>query len=84
MSVRIIEVIIQGPQGPTGPPGIPYEHTQLSPVSTWDVQHNLGAHQNVTLLDDDGVEYFARILQDTPNHLFVFHNSPRSGKAVLG
>lgn len=72
-----------GPQGPIGPPGAYALFTQAVATTVWDIQHNLGFWINVMLLDDDDEQYHARIVQDTINHLFVYHNSPKSGKAVL-
>lgn len=44
-----------GPQGPVGPPGgLDYTHQQMVASSEWIVEHHLGRHCAVTVVDSAG------------------------------
>jgi hypothetical protein len=44
----------QGDPGPSGPAGGTYHHTQSVAATTWTVDHMLGRHPNVSVLDSGG------------------------------
>jgi hypothetical protein len=60
-----------------------YTHTQSSASAIWTINHNLGFRPTVTLLDDGGQQYFARVDHPAANQTVVTHLTPTTGSARL-
>lgn len=80
-----------GVQGIPGIPGIPgpsgsslarYTHTQISPLATWTVAHNLGLRPNVTIATTGGQEVWGEVLHLSANTLMVNFDTPLAGAAT--
>ena len=76
-----------GPAGPPGEPGAPgtpaYIHTQLSPLTTWTINHNRGAEPSVTVLSVGGTEVLTEVVHTSPNQTLILFAAPASGTARL-
>jgi len=82
-------VILAGPPGPPGPPGsngaaISYVHTQVSPSSSWVINHNLGFLPNVTVEEAaTGYGIMGAEIHHSINQVELQFNTPRAGTARL-
>lgn len=80
-----ITVIVsrRGPPGPAGQGGgsVGYEHTQLSPAATWNINHNLGYRPSVSVFSVGGVEVNAEVVHLSNNQTQVSFNTPYAGFA---
>jgi len=74
---------LPGAPGTAGPTGGVYEHTQGVANSTWSINHNLGYHPNVSVVDSAGRLVFADIEYINQNTLNVIAAGAFSGKAFL-
>lgn len=87
--VVIEPVGAQGPAGPAGPPGTPgapggsrYHFEQVSPASTWVINHMLGYHPHVSLIYD-GELGLADVVHNSLDQVSVIHGAPQAGEAEL-
>lgn len=72
-----------GPPGPPGPAGDgTFEHEQLTPDTSWVINHNLGFRPNIDVFTDTGVPIDAVIIHHTLNQAEVQLLTPRIGRAV--
>jgi hypothetical protein len=65
---------------------IVYEHTQTTPDTTWNIQHNLGkVFVDVLVIDDNGDEIvgFEDWAASTSNLLVIHFSQASSGKAYV-
>jgi hypothetical protein len=72
-----------GIQGPPGPPGIDltYEHSQLIASDTWTINHQLGKHPAITVVDSGGSVVFGDITYSSLNTAIVRFSVPFGGNA---
>jgi hypothetical protein len=95
--IRVVEVATQGPpgpqgaqgnQGPQGPPGglggdANYVHSQGAPSATWTINHNLGKHPSVTVVDSGDNVVIGEVMYIDANNLTLNFSAPFGGKAYL-
>lgn len=60
-----------------------YTHTQVAPLSTWTVIHNLGCFPSVTVTIGGGVVSIADVTYVDPSTLTITFSSAQSGLAYL-
>jgi hypothetical protein len=70
-----------GSPGPQGPAGVDYEHVQISPQSSWTVNHNLGVVPSVTVYSVGGMEVEASIVHISNNQTVISFVTPFAGTA---
>ena len=58
---------LQGPQGTPGSAPQAYVHDQAIPSMVWTINHNLGYHPNVTVIDSGGTEWIGDIAHLSDN-----------------
>lgn len=75
-------VVVTVPIGASGPPGTKFLHTQSTPLSTWVINHNLGARPNISVTSMGGVEYLVEIIHATVNQAVVYFEAPAAGFAT--
>ena len=75
----------EGPQGPQGPPGIieTYIHNQISPASTWSIQHNLGRYPSVSIVDSGGSIVLGAVKYISENEIQISFSAAFAGRAFL-
>jgi hypothetical protein len=84
-----ISVTNAGPPGPPGPPGsngsaIAFEFTQVTPASSWVINHNLGFKPNVTVEEaGTGNIIMSGEIHHSDDQLELQFNTPRAGVARL-
>lgn len=84
-----ISVVTAGPIGPPGPPGsngsaIAYVHTQVTPASSWVINHNLGFHPNYSVEEaGTGTGLWPAEIHHSDDQLELQFNTPRAGVARL-
>ena len=76
-----ITAITQGPQGPPG--GAAFVYQQVSPATTWTINHNLGYKPSVELLDSGSQEIDGEISHPSDNQTVVTLNPASAGLARL-
>lgn len=76
---------IQGPSGEVvaGSGDISYTHSQIEPVSTWTITHNLGKYPSVNVTDSAGTVVTGDIFYQSTNVVIVDFDAPFGGKAHL-
>lgn len=57
--------------------------SQDTPVTIWDIQHNLGLIPNIFMEDEAGVDIQGNVQVIDTNRVKVFFNQPVAGKAFL-
>lgn len=77
-----------GPQGPRGETGgglesQTYVHNQISPQSTWTINHGLGFAPNVTVVDTLARRVMGEIAYTSVNQVVLTFTAPFSGVAYL-
>jgi hypothetical protein len=76
-----------GPQGPQGPPGtggdLSYVYSQGSPSTLWTINHGLGKHPSVSVVDTAGTEGLADVTYPSLNTVVLRFTFPLSGQAFL-
>lgn len=80
VTVKASEV---GPQGPEGPPGTAFVYEQMTPSSTWTINHNLGFRPAVELLDSGSQEIEADVSHPSVNQTVVTLTIATAGLARL-
>ncbi|MFI6495889.1 hypothetical protein [Nonomuraea typhae] len=76
----------RGPSGPPGPPGPinqPLIVPQLSPSSSWVIEHGLGRWPQVTVLDSTGAEVVTDVTYLDVNRIAVIFAVPTTGSVLL-
>lgn len=71
---------------PSGGGGLePFVHPQISPASTWIIEHNLGFSKDPTILVDSrpNVSVITDIEHGDLNHTTISFPSPETGKAFF-
>lgn len=79
----IVEVVDAGPQGPRGDSGSGYVFTQISPLSIWNINHNLGYRPALNSVTSGGLTIEGSVLHLSNNQLTITFNTPTSGTARL-
>lgn len=79
---------IPGPPGPQGPPGegaatLAYVHDQISPSDEWNINHSLGYHPNVIVIDSGGNIVEGEVEYLDMNHMVIRFTFAFGGKAYL-
>lgn len=62
---------------------ITYIHTQTTPKSTWEIDHNLGKFPSVTVVDSAGSVVYGNVDYEDKDHIKVTFNGNFSGHAYL-
>ncbi len=65
-------------EGPYG-----YVHNQSTPAATWTIDHNLGWHPNVTVINSAGDVVMGDMAYQTLNRVVLTFNGAFSGTAYL-
>lgn len=79
----VVSVITVGLQGPPGASATTYTHTQSVPSATWSIEHNLGRHPSVSVVDSAGNVIYANVTYTSDNALVVTFSAAFGGKAYL-
>lgn len=79
----VISVVSIGTQGPAGPGQETYTHTQSVASDTWVIEHNLGRHPSVVVIDSAGSVIISDVQYDSPYQVTVTFSAAFSGKAYL-
>lgn len=58
-------------------------YTQSTPSSTWVIEHALGGHPSVTVVDSAGTTVFGEVKYDSTTQVTVSFTVPFSGLAYL-
>ena len=74
---------LQGIQGPVGASTETYVHTQGTPSGTWTINHNLGYHPNISIIDSAGTVVEGDTTWPNAYTIVVSFESAFSGKAYL-
>jgi hypothetical protein len=69
------------PAGPPGPAGGTYHHVQAVPATTWTVDHMLGRHPVVSVLDSADTQIEASVEHTTLDQLVLTLSYAVSGTA---
>jgi hypothetical protein len=79
----VVSVVSVGIQGPPGPGQTTYTHTQNISSDTWVIQHNLGRHPSVVVIDSAGSVIISDVQYDSEYQVTVRFSAGFSGKAYL-
>lgn len=60
-----------------------FTYEQASPSDTWVIDHNLGRHPSVTIVDSSGNVFTPAVSYPTENQCVVEFNGATTGKAYL-
>ncbi|XAI95484.1 hypothetical protein [Microcystis phage Mvi-JY20] len=89
-SITVKETDIGSPNikisdGLPGPPGsaLSFNFTQLTPLATWNINHNLGFFPDVEVYSAGNVKLIADIVHISVNQLQVNFSSPTAGRARM-
>jgi hypothetical protein len=77
-----ISIVNAGPVGPAGA-GTGYNFSQLSDLSTWTINHNLGYKPSVQTFTVGGLEVLGEVQHISSNQVTVTFNTAISGTARL-
>lgn len=85
---RSVAIVYAGPIGPRGFDGfggLPefFEYSQVTPSTSWLINHNLGYKPNVDVRDENGVRLRVGVIHHTDNQTEVQTLTPRVGTATL-
>lgn len=79
-----IDVGSIGPPGPPGPAGSGnYEHIQGPAAAVWEIEHNLGKHPSITVVDSSGTPVYGDEEYVDINNVRVTFSGGFAGKAFL-
>lgn len=70
-----------GATGPAGPAGLTYTHTQSSPSTSWNVNHNLGIYPTVQVLSIGNQVVDCEVSHVSINQLTINFVSNQTGTA---
>jgi hypothetical protein len=73
----------EGPPGPPGPSGAGFDFTQVSPVTVWTINHNLGYRPSVQVFNVGGLEVLGEIQHTSNNQTIITFNIAMAGTARL-
>jgi hypothetical protein len=76
-----VTAVTQGPQGPAG--GAAFVYQQVTPATTWTINHNLGYKPSVELLDSGSQEIDGDVAHPNDNQTVVTLNPASAGLARL-
>jgi hypothetical protein len=79
----VVRVVTPGPAGAQGPPGSAYVYLQVTPSTTWTINHNLGYRPSVELLDAGSQEIDGQVFHPSVNQTVVILNPATAGSARL-
>lgn len=80
----VLVIPVSGPPGPAGAPGgSRYSYIQATPAAVWVINHNLGHHPLITLLDEAGVVIDSDVEHPSLNTTVVTYATPTAGTAEL-
>lgn len=74
---------VSGAPGPPGPAGGTYEHDQAVPSAVWTIDHALGFHPNVTIVDTLDRTVWGDVRYPSVNQVVVEFSAAFSGTAYL-
>lgn len=60
-----------------------FEYAQMTASSTWVIEHNLGKHPSVTVIDSGGDEVEGHLVYDSDDQLTLIFSAAFSGTAYL-
>jgi hypothetical protein len=60
-----------------------YVHTQSTPSAVWTIDHGLGKHPSVTIVDSGGTQWQAEVQHVSQNRLIARFSNPFGGVAYL-
>jgi hypothetical protein len=83
---QAIAIVSGGPPGPPGPPGpsgAGYDFDQVSPSTTWTINHNLGYRPSVQMFTVGGLEVLGEIQHVSDNQTLITFNIAVAGTARL-
>lgn len=78
--IVVTEIGIPGPPGPSGA-DLTYEHSQLVASDTWTINHQLGKHPAITVVDSGGNVVTGDITYNDINTAIVSFSVPFGGNA---
>lgn len=70
-------------RGPQGPAGGTWEHSQVSPSTTWTIQHPLNYRPNVAFIDSAGSVVVGDTRHPSPGVVVAEFSAPFAGTALL-
>lgn len=75
----------KGDQGPPGPasPGVTYPYEQVTPATTWTINHNLGQYPAVTVVDTAGSLIYGAVTYNNANQITLNFAYGQAGTAYL-
>lgn len=62
---------------------IKFTYNQLIPTNEWTINHNLGLHPSVSVVDSAGTKQYGEVQYITNNQIKIKFSAPFSGKAYL-
>lgn len=75
---------LQGPQGISGGEAAAHYHTQVTPASSWVINHNLGYRPNITVEEaETGYIIMCSEIHHSVTQVELQFNIPRAGTARL-
>jgi len=60
-----------------------FTHNQISSITVWTINHNMGKYPSVTILDSSGTEYEGDVQHTDINNLTITFSIAFSGKAIM-
>ena len=75
-----------GPQGPAGPAGTgtpAYVHIQATPAAVWTINHPLGYHANITVVDSAHTQVEGDVNYPSVSTITVRFSAAFAGQAYL-
>ena len=80
-----IVMTVEGPQGTGGPSGVGsdkhYVHEQDTASDTWTIDHNLGKHPAIIVVDSSGQQWLVQVQHNSTSQAVVSLSGAMSGKA---
>lgn len=77
-----VSIVNSGPVGPPGE-GAGFNFTQVSPATTWTINHNFGYRPSVQIFTVGGLEVLGEIHHQSTNQTVVSFNEALAGFARL-
>jgi hypothetical protein len=79
----VISVVSVGTQGPAGPGQATYTHNQNQASATWVINHSLGRHPSVVVIDSAGSAIISDVQYNSEYQITVRFSAAFAGKAYL-